>query len=788
MHHRFRALAGTSLAALLFSVVLAGCGGRHTASTVLPREAASGSRHARTIAEAGYPNAVLSYAPLAYYRLDDPGSTLADSSPSGLNGTYGSAVAHGQPGLVATNGDSAARFPGGTYSANGIASVGATTKLQPASVTVEAWVNQSARATTENDIVAYGQGGVNGGVVYSLRISNQNKLLAYFVTPSGRVGVTGATDIAPGTAYFVVATYDGNNAILYVNGQVDATASGSGNLNYAGANGYGLGIGDSQSSTVLPVFNGVIDDVAIYGLALSPQVIQNQYAAGTTLPASTADPYASAVISDAPVAYYRLDDAGGTLLDATTNHLNGSYGSAVTHHAPGLLQSNTDPGAGFPGGTYTANSIASVPANPLLQPAGASLEAWVSEPSATSSENDIIAYGQGQVGGVVYSLRISSANKFYARFVTPSGPINLTGATVLVPGTAYHAVATYDGTTANLYVNGSLEATAAGAGSLSYAGANGYGLGIGDSQASTVLPVFNGTIDEVAIYPSALSAARVAAHYGAGATTSAGTVVWQTGDPLLGQYVLPGADDGQCAGVGPVISGRNASFTVTRNANGNTYGNTYYPGASTCWRNQMNPIDAATGTNFLLDMGRHYTFTFQTVLALNGNVVYEHGADGRLAVDLPAIVWQTHSYGGNGGDCDGLVIQNTYVASVNGSTQYGSPGEGGAPIWTFRSCDESGDFASPAYNSPDTLHDGQVDNWQIDIVAQIQGQNGGSIVVRRNGTVVYNAPTHVCNASTPECFWNFGPYAFYFADTEEPPGWNNAGVTVQMNNMTLVKH
>jgi hypothetical protein len=56
----------------------------------------------------------------------------------------------------------------------------------------------------------------------------------------------------------------------------------------------------------------------------------------------------------------------------------------------------------------------------------------------------------------------------------------------------------------------------------------------------------------------------------------------------------------------------------------------------------------------------------------------------------------------------------------------------------------------------------------------------------RNGVTVYNNQSdHMCDNSTPNCWWNFGPYTFYYQTSEEPSGWNNNGVTVQVNDMTL---
>jgi hypothetical protein len=269
---------------------------------------------------------------------------------------------------------------------------------------------------------------------------------------------------------------------------------------------------------------------------------------------------------------------------------------------------------------------------------------------------------------------------------------------------------------------------------------------------------------------------------------STATVVWKAGDPRLGRYKLPSAGDGQCPGAGPSIAGSTVTFQLFRNTRG-AYeygGRKDRPGASTCWRNQIDPIDPSTGHNFLLAMGAHYTFTFRTIVRLNGNTAYRHLPGGRLAIDLPAIVWQTHSYGGSGSPCDELVISNTVRAATDGSAQYGSPAEPGAPVWNFHTCDDTA--ASGDYFSPDTVHDGEADDWTIDVVARIQGQPNGSIVVRRNGRTVYARPTHVCDASTPECFWNFGPYMFFWPHSEPPPGWNGAGIAVTFEDMTLVKH
>lgn len=76
-----------------------------------------------------------------------------------------------------------------------------------------------------------------------------------------------------------------------------------------------------------------------------------------------------------------------------------------------------------------------------------------------------------------------------------------------------HLVATYDGTTARLYVNG----VQAASGAMNYAANTAQPVRLA-AGATETMPryFFPGRLDEVAIYPTALSATRVPAHYNVG--------------------------------------------------------------------------------------------------------------------------------------------------------------------------------------------------------------------------------------------------------------------------------
>jgi hypothetical protein len=496
-------------------VALASCGHRGGALHALPPGAgaangggtAGTARKPRTINEAAYPNAVLTDHPVAFYRLDDTGTTMADAGTNGLNGTYGSAVTHGAGSLVPNTIDPGTGFNGGAWSATKIATVAQSSTLQPTNVSIEAWVSEkTVNSAGFIDLLSYGS---QTGQGYTLQLTTSNTLSLYLTTTGGSAYVAGTTVLTPGSAYHVVATYDGANAKIYINGTLEGTSTGGTAISYAGIGTYGLSIGAGQN-TSRQVFNGTLDDVSVFNAALTSTQVSAHYAAGQVAPD---DPYAQSIISDTPVAYYRLDDAGTTMYDATNNRINGKYGSAITKRVSSLVANTADTAATFPGGAWSANSIATVPQNTLLQPAAITIEAWIKEATANSGAYvDLVSYGPQSGQG--YSMQISPSNTITVFLKTTGTPssITLSGATVLTAGTVYHVAATYDGTYAKLYVNNYLDASVSTTGNIDYSGISTYGLALGATQ-STTRTVFNGTMDEVAIYDHALLDTRIYAHY-----------------------------------------------------------------------------------------------------------------------------------------------------------------------------------------------------------------------------------------------------------------------------------
>ena len=140
------------------------------------------------------------------------------------------------------------------------------------------------------------------------------------------------------------------------------------------------------------------------------------------------------------------------------------------------------------------------------------IEAWVKVNSFDSGDDDYFVNKGNQVYGLAASKTGGTGNKFKIAITsTGAGLKYLRGTTGKTTDTWYHVVATYDSSTSNtkLYVNGVVEVDNTGTNNGAIINNPGT-LCIGQWNATYN---FNGTIDEVAIYSSALSVKEIAKHY-----------------------------------------------------------------------------------------------------------------------------------------------------------------------------------------------------------------------------------------------------------------------------------
>lgn len=214
-------------------------------------------------------------------------------------------------------------------------------------------------------------------------------------------------------------------------------------------------------------------------------------------------PYRDAVLADSPVGYWRLAETSGPAVDVTGNAAGGSYLGGVTRGVAGALAGDSDLAARFDG----TNDYVSVPDNGALDRGDVfSYELWIKRGAVQSATQRLLHKGAG-----VASLGFGLNNKVV---LIPGGTGALTIAsstTAITDQTWHHVVATKNGADVHLYVDG-VDRTALGTAATLTSNATALNIG----RASTGSAYASGDIDEVAIYPAALSAGRVLAHYQAG--------------------------------------------------------------------------------------------------------------------------------------------------------------------------------------------------------------------------------------------------------------------------------
>ena len=225
--------------------------------------------------------------------------------------------------------------------------------------------------------------------------------------------------------------------------------------------------------------------------------------------------YAQTVISNTPVAYYRLDESSGTIAHDFMNGNNGVYNS-VTLGATGYNPNDPDKAATF--GPAINSYVGSVPID--FATAGSatfSVEAWVKGNTQTTDAG-IIAKGTGG-GGEQFNLDTGNGGSLHEfRFFVrdASTGVHLANGTIAPNGVWHHVVGVCNQTAGYvaLYIDGVSNASStitAGTGLLSSTNA----VSIGSRQSGTTAydAQFNGSLDEVAIYNVALTPAQIANHY-----------------------------------------------------------------------------------------------------------------------------------------------------------------------------------------------------------------------------------------------------------------------------------
>jgi hypothetical protein len=256
-------------------------------------------------------------------------------------------------------------------------------------------------------------------------------------------------------------------------------------------------------------------------------------------------PYRDEVMADSPRGYWRLGESSGTAAANVTGATGATYLGGFTLRQAGALSGDPDTAAQFNG----VNGTVRIPSSTALNPTTAiSLEAWVKPAALPATTVTIMRKGAPVL------LRLGSKGAVSFR-LTKGGTVNeITTANGLVAaGDWTHVVGTWDGATMKVYVNATQRASGALTGSIDSSTDT---LQLGSSYGS--YDFHAGGLDETALYGTALSQARVVAHYNRARLINSGAPNVTLAAPVDGSA----ARDGRLTFSGAAGTGAGDSATV----------------------------------------------------------------------------------------------------------------------------------------------------------------------------------------------------------------------------------
>lgn len=467
-----------------------------------------------------YTEAVAADEPSHFWRLGEAeGPTVFDHAGF-LPGTADAGVTRGTAGAIADDPDTAATFSG---NATGLVYSNGTEDAPTTDFTLEAWI----RTTTNRGgkILGYASQPTEASVEFDRHLYMDNSGRIWFgVYPGAIRAINSPRSYNDGQWHHIVATLsESAGMVLYVDGRkvaqdptVTSTRPYPGYWRIGGDN-----LNSWPSRPTSRNFAGVIDDVAIYPSALSQDRVVAHYVASgreNPIPPPPADAYGKAVYNADPAFYYRLNETSGNVAaDSARNGLHGTYtATGLTRGVAGGIVGTDDTAVAFSGGGVATSTT-------MTNPTRYSLELWFS--TTTDRGGKLIGFGNRATGNSTsYDRHVYMTNDGRLAFGA------YTGANTVIfteesynDGEWHHVVATQGPDGMKLYVDGELVGTASQTGAQNFTGywrIGGDNLNNWPSRPTS--NTFTGTIDEVAVYTTVLSAEEVALHWRRGSGTGPG--------------------------------------------------------------------------------------------------------------------------------------------------------------------------------------------------------------------------------------------------------------------------
>ncbi len=463
-----------------------------------------------------YDDAILESGPVDYWPLNEPSGT-ASFDWAGGNDLVVAGATRGTTGPNLTSPSTATTFSGTSSSAARTSN----SVTGPTTFTVEAWFKTSS--TRGGKIVGFGSSATGNSSSYDRQVYLDNSgRVTFGVYPGSSRTVTSGTGFNDNKWHYVVASLSPAGQVLYIDGvkvgERTDTTSAQEYTGYWRIGGDNLGSWPNTGTSAY--LNGAISNVAIYDRALTRTEVDSHYVSSgraTTIPPAPADAYGASVFDLDPTLYWRMGETGTTTTaaDSGINKSTGTYTgstSVLVKNQAGAISGVSNTAVRW-APTTSSTTVRLAGTKQYINPQVFSVEAWFK--TTTNAGGKIVGFGDSNSG-------LSSSNDRHI-YMTPDGKLNfgvyttqqnlITTSGSYNDGQWHQVVGQLSSDGMKFYVDGALVGTNPNSTAQNY---NGYWR-VGNDTGWGGATTFTGTIDEVAVYSTAITAAQVNQHYQLGA-------------------------------------------------------------------------------------------------------------------------------------------------------------------------------------------------------------------------------------------------------------------------------
>ncbi len=575
-------------------------------------------------------------APIAYWKFDEGvGTTAYDSTSTKLNGSIST-------GVSAPTWASEDQCISGKcltlYGTNSYINIGTSLNylFTDQNFTIESWINPARLngADVTNYEIFGNESYNNYGILFRMNINGTPGNLIFRTSQSGAVQQTVSRQITvANTWYHVAAVRNGSSVRIYING-IDSTISAGNHINPVISNTVAR-ISGGQS------FNGKMDEVKIYPYARTTNQIKLDYnsrgssegsSANLGIKSSTAPDLKSKL-----VAYYKFEEGSG-IITKTSNYQTNILNGTLKNGPVWLINGKSGKGLSFDG----LNDYVEIPNHASIKYTGGdiSFSVWF-KPDSSDDGGRILSKpwnGSGQYNYVI--LTSGGANPSLTFSLAGASSYSL-GFNQTIPSDKWsHITVTVNGVTSqvNLYINGkltnsgnhSIVSWTPGSGDSNLPFAIGTLYPYGEGWAGVTSHAAKGSIDEVKIYNTALTAEEVKQDYNQGSAIQFGSTNQTIGGTTTSlEYCIPG-DTTYCASPIAEYNFEENIGTTAHDTSGNNNNGVFGTGNSApTWTTGKNSSGAGLkfdGNDYLdlktiSDTSTSHTFGFWAKSTAIGNTI-----------------------------------------------------------------------------------------------------------------------------------------------------------------------